>query len=227
MQYVSVIIPDAKGAFAAELEKGNYYLFAKSDGFNPSAQVPVTVSENTISTVLLTMPQSTKFKVAVADDKGIKSPAKVLFIRSDVSKAPNILFPMFNEESYGYGSAREIYTASGDAEGFIPNGSYSVYALRGNEFDGTKKTVKAAGSDINIELSVKQAVDSSGFLSGDFHIHAELSLDTDVPSKDRVIQALAENLELLVITEHDNLNDLTPFIQAIPGAETQVKAIVY
>ena len=58
-------------------------------------------------------------------------------------------------------------------------------------------------------------VDTTGFISGDLHLHSEYSTDSNVTLRDKVIGLVAEGIELAVSSDHNNLADYRPAIKEL------------
>jgi hypothetical protein len=117
-----------------------------------------------------------------------------------------------------------------DADGVgsldLAPGSYVVFATRGLEYgiDAVPFTI-TAGNTTNVTLGIQREVDTSGFVSMDFHIHSTKSFDSSVPLTDRVVAFLAAGVDVMVSTEHDYVADYSPIIASL-GAQGQVRSIV-
>ncbi|MFC1655061.1 CehA/McbA family metallohydrolase, partial [Myxococcota bacterium] len=99
---------------------------------------------------------------------------------------------------------------------------------RGFEYEMDRVTIESDGTELALDFVLPRVVDSSGYLGGDFHIHAQYSPDSSVLPEHRVRTALAEGLEILTMTEHDTIRDFGPvvnslgaggFVQAVAGSE--------
>src|SRR5262249_15018519 len=76
-----------------------------------------------------------------------------------------------------------------------------------------------------INFRLRRSVDTTGFLSGDFHIHSAKSLDSTAPLQDRVAGFAAEGVEVMVSTDHDYQVDYTPIIAGL-GLGSRITSIV-
>jgi hypothetical protein len=105
-------------------------------------------------------------------------------------------------------------------------GSYVAFATRGLEYslDAQPFTI-TAGATTNVNLAIERVVDTSGFLSADFHIHSAKSFDSSVPITDRVVSFLASGVEVMVSTDHDYITDYAPIIASL-GAGAEIASVV-
>jgi hypothetical protein len=95
----------------------------------------------------------------------------------------------------------------------VPVGSYDVYVSRGPEWDlyvARKVRIGAGGAQVRARL--RHVVDSHGWISGDFHVHAASSSDSHVPMQDRVYEFVADGVELIVSTDHNIVSNYEPLI---------------
>jgi len=124
-------------------------------------------------------------------------------------------------ESYPGGQAQGavIYTdKKGKAIVEVKPGTYSATISRGLEYTIDKVTpvtiTAGATTDLGIQ-TIKRVVDTSNFLSADFHIHSGRSLDSSAPLEARVRSFAGEGLEVMVSTDHDTNTDYSPVIKKL------------
>lgn len=117
-----------------------------------------------------------------------------------------------------------LVTASGHEAKIVPVGQYAIYASRGIEYtlDHQQVTV-SAGETAQANFTLSRAIDTSDFISADFHLHL-----TPITMRDGAMVAAAEGLDLLTATDHNLLKDYSPyiaelnlgrFINSVVGAE--------
>jgi anti-anti-sigma regulatory factor len=117
-----------------------------------------------------------------------------------------------------------------DADGVgtldLAPGNYIAFASRGLEYtiDAVPFSI-AAGNVSNVVLGIERVVDTSGFVSMDFHIHSTNSFDSSVPRTDRTLAFLASGVEVMVSTEHDYMSDYAPIIASL-GVGDEITSIV-
>jgi|GEM_PF-6815550 len=111
----------------------------------------------------------------------------------------------------------------------VPSGDYTMVASRGPEFELQTQNITVPEGNIgSYQVRVTQSVDSSGWVSGDYHVHGARSMDSTASRTMRVIAAIAEGLDILVATDHDVTTDYGPIakelgldslLYTIPGIE--------
>jgi len=158
--------------------------------------------------------------VHVVTDGGAPTPAKLTFVGIEGTDTPE-LGPRFRAA----GAGNVIASVDGRASLALPPGTYVVYASRGPEFDlAQQRVVLAAGAHVRAQLAVHHVVDTSGYLSADFHQHSLVSNDAGMSTRDRVITNLAEGVEVAVSTEHNQIFAFAPLVDAM-GVRDRVAAV--
>lgn len=140
-------------------------------------------------------------------------------------------------ESYPGGTAQMqvIYTDhSGKATTEVKPDTYTVSVSRGleytiQEFPGVVITAGATTAlNGGSATTLKHVVDTTGYMSADFHIHSGRSFDASAPLEARVNAFASEGVDIMVATDHDMNTHympiikslkMTPFITSIVGTE--------
>jgi len=160
----------------------------------------------------------------VVDETGRHVPAKVTIFPSSGSTP---LQRDFGDKIITGNAAEAIFLAHGQGTTTLPPGDYYAVASRGLEYElGESEpfTVKADGS-AEITMQVLHTVDSEGWISADFHVHAANSFDSGVSLENRVVTMAAEGVDFFSSSDHDYLTDYAPVVQAL-GLESFVKTAV-
>ncbi len=93
-------------------------------------------------------------------------------------------------------------------------GKYKIVASRGFEYEYVKKEIELKAGEIkNLSIVMEQAVDSSGYVGGDMHLHASPSIDSDLPLRKRVAALVAEGLRFAASSDHDTSYDYGPLVK--------------
>lgn len=112
-------------------------------------------------------------------------------------------------------SRNVAYARAGRGAVLLPPGRYRAFVTRGPEYTlPVHDVVVLAGKTTRVTASLERVVDTSGYLAGDFHVHAQPSYDSDVPLVDRVLALAAEGIELAAATDHDHVTDYGPALAA-------------
>ncbi|MEE2645226.1 MAG: CehA/McbA family metallohydrolase [Myxococcota bacterium] len=199
------------------------------------AQVPFTVTKDGAQ-LRLSAPSAGTIAVEVRDEVGRPIPAKVTVVGTvDREKAGQPLRthlfdlaagqrwrvsdaipddPTRPGETMRYIAADNHGGADGLIEVEVPPGEWEVYLSRGTEYSLYRARVKVeAGRRAFLQGVLRREVETKGYLSADFHLHAAPSLDSDLPLRRRVRSAAGEGLEFLVATDHNFITDYQPSIE--------------
>ena len=196
---------DSDGAFRLSLEAGEYRFSAHAEGHAASEARDVQVQAEPQALEPLLIPKPARVTLKVSElASGEPTPGRVTFIKSDDTPsayAPSDARPA--QKTWDDARSAVAYVTGPDTMVTLPAGSYSVTASRGPTHEIEQREVTlSAGEELTLEMSVEQVIDTTGWLSGDFHIHAYWSPDSYVPWEIRARQAATEDLDLPILTEH-------------------------
>jgi len=209
--YVTSVLADDSGAWTAGLPSGSYLATALLDGHPAVRDVPFT-SGPSGGTVDITIPEAATVTYTVVDDAGDPVPAKLVFFALD---PPDPLPPSFGEPTWPGGAAAYVFEATGSGSLLLAPGDYEVTASRGFEYEIDEQTLTAAaGVETPVAFTLDHSVDSTGMLCGDFHVHSFPSADSDDPRLEKLHAALAEGVEILASTDHEQVADYGPDVAA-------------
>jgi len=242
---VSTFQTGESGEFRGSLPPGEYKLMAVKEGYphDSFSAVPnmtdAFISPGGTVVVNLELPETGAVRFTAMDESGTSIPAKATLVGYDPSP------PLTNTQSLlgllelkGYvfdlpknnmfGLAKVIYLGpDGDSgEVAMEPGNYQLFVSRGPEYSRyTEALSVSAGSLTAADAQIAHVIDTTGFVSGDFHVHMFYSPDSTVPLDMRVSTFLAEGVDYLVATDHEHLTDLNPTI-AYLGAEDLIATTV-
>lgn len=126
------------------------------------------------------------------------------------------------------GETFDIRYVGPDAQAAIelPAGDYTVWVSRGAEWSLEKHDVSLAeGATENIEAKLEHVVDTTGWMSGDLHVHAISSPDSVIGNVDRLVSFMAEGTDVLVSTDHELIIDFAPVLASIPNGDKFITTI--
>ncbi len=234
----------ADGTFTGVLPAGHYVLEADAtgypwDGGGAPVQHEIDVVQGQTADAELTLPSTGHLRVHVADGPtGTALPAKLSIVGKDPSPPaaqdqdlPLLanragLFRDVTGDPLAHGLVRVLFVdLSGDSgDVLVEPGRYRVVVSRGPEYSTHDEVVDVrAGNTTNVDAKLTRVVDTSGFVSADFHQHLISSFDSNIAIEQRIRTHLGEGLEHAVSTDHDFLTDLAPTIHAM-GADAWVSA---
>ncbi|NVB80870.1 MAG: CehA/McbA family metallohydrolase [Kofleriaceae bacterium] len=232
---------DARGSFLGKLEPGNYTYTVITPDREKSEEKPFSIVAGEQTGELVQLKASATLAVSVLDELGRHAPAKIQLLAKDsrVSTVDGrgILYSLQLGEAVRPtafdGTGRYIegawWTTDGVLETKVRPGTYEIVVSRGPEYEMTTKSITlAAGGFAAEQLRLTRAFSTDGWVSGDFHIHAQPSTDSGLPIDERVASCAAEGLEVAVATDHNYITDyapviassgLDPWLVGVPGME--------
>jgi hypothetical protein len=206
--------PHPDGSFGGALPPGDWELVVHAEGRPTSGRVPVTVREGEETTVVLESPQPGSIEYEVVDSNGYLIPAKVSFFRADGETTRR---PDLGDGYIGGNPAQVAFAAHGYGQIALPPGDYYAVASRGPEYELDFSEVFRVNRNTHtkLDLMVARTVDTVGWISADFHVHAVPSPDSGVSLADRVTTFVAEGVEFLASSDHDAITDYAPVIEEL------------
>lgn len=233
---------DARGAFRFDLPPGDYRYQVVTDDRATSAPVAFHVEQGALTSALVQLAPPATLAVSVLDELGRHAPAKLTLLadfsaeyagRDPRTFLYSVALGERKRPTAFDGGTRYIENAWWSADGrfqvTVRPGRYRLVVSRGPEYELTERQIEvAAGGLWQGQLRLARAYSSPGWVSGDFHLHAQPSTDSDVPLDARVATCAAEGLEVAVATDHNTITDyrpaisragLDPWLVGIPGME--------
>ncbi len=222
-QWLSDVGDDTQidGSFGGRLPPGDWELLVHGRGRPDGVRVPVTVEEGGSVDLVLASPRAGQVSVEVVDELGRPVPAKVTFF-GDASLNSEYGDP------YVAGDPTEVvFLPHGEADVVLPPGTYTAIASRGLEYElGESPIFAVTDTGVSrLQLQVVRSVDTTGYVSADFHVHSISSFDSGTTLSDRVVTMAAEGVEFFSSTDHDALTDYAPAVEDL-GLEPWVKTTV-
>ncbi len=227
-QWLSDVGDDTQidGSFGGRLPPGDWELLVHGRGRPDGVRIPVTVTEGGTVDLVVASPRAGQVSVEVVDELGRAVPSKISFFAEPGSSTGG-LDPDLGDDYIAGDPSEVVFTRDGHADVILPPGTYTAIASRGLEYElGTSApfTVTDAGVS-RLNLQVIRSVDTTGFVSADFHVHSINSFDSGTSLSDRVVTMAAEGVEFFTSTDHDALTDYAPAVEDL-GLEPWVKTAV-
>lgn len=231
----SLFTTDAQGKFSGRVPVGTLDLMA-DDGVVRSASIEVQVAKGNTVTQDVTLPDRAKVQVKIRNAAGEPMPGKVTIVcASDClySRSDNdaLRFRDTGVDGMPRTSTGETFDiryvgpeAQIDLE--LPAGAYDVWVSRGIEYSLHKEAITLAdGDQANVEARLGHVVDTTGWMSGDLHVHAIASPDSPIGNIERLKSFMAEGTDVIVATDHEIITDFTPFLASIPDGDRFLASI--
>jgi hypothetical protein len=109
-----------------------------------------------------------------------------------------------------------IMSITGVGVAHVPVGTYDVTVSRGTEWEiFTARRVKIGAAGAVVRARLAHVVDTHEWISADFHVHAARSTDSRVPMQHRIFEFVADDVQMIVATDHNVVSDYEPFIREL------------
>ena len=173
----------------------------------------------------LMLPRTAQLTVTVADGNGDPLPARVAVLGMETTPPYGPLEPAGLDPLPPGAVAILDVPASGEATiDLVPN-DYDLAVARGPEYDASRGSIDLLeGDHETASFTLHRVLDTTGMLSGDFHVHAAAGPDTVMTDEERVANFAADGVEMLIISNHAYVADLTPVVTDL-GLEEWVGVI--
>lgn len=217
-QFLNMVQTDAQGRWQARVPQGEYRAVIFAEGYSP---VEVDVQRET--RVKLDGPST--LRIVVRDENRRQVPCAVVFERLS-GALPKAERARFGEEG-DYGRFERVYySLSGNESLPVEPGRYQVTVTRGFEYEVSQQEIDLqAGKQTTLQATLVRSVRLPGYLSGDFHVHALPSPDSNDPLADKVKAYVAMGVQILTATDHDVLTDYQPVIRHL-RAQNWITSVV-
>ncbi|MFH1808026.1 MAG: CehA/McbA family metallohydrolase [Pseudomonadota bacterium] len=205
------------GSYRMTLPPGSYHLLAHIEDRGRSAVQPVQVQVESESAQDLELGGQARVQVHTSflDRGGLAlppHPCKLSVVPLDDTPRPSRTLGEFVQNSlYSY-----ALSVDGEFDVMLPPGRYELVVSRGFEFTRSSEAVQLVdGDSVQVQAELQHVVDSTGWIAGEFHQHTLGSVDAAVPVEVKVLENAAEGIEFAASTDHDNIVDFQPWVEAL------------
>ena len=147
----------------------------------------------------------------ITDDKGEPTPCKVAFHGQAGTPTPD-----FGPDSADTAVKNLHYSHNGKFRQEIGPGKYEVIVSYGPEYDAVFQGITVErGKDTSLNVKLKRTVDTTTWISADFHSHSTPSGDNTSSQLGRVQNLLCENVEFCPCTEHNRIDSYAPLLKQL------------
>jgi hypothetical protein len=210
-QALSLARTGPDGSWSAALPPGNYSVRAVADDRAAGAPQAISLPAQGLDGVGLSLGASSRIDVTAGDESG-PLPVKVVAIPIAYGRAA---LPSALGEPDAFQSV-VAFAEAGHASLPVFPGQWKVTVSRGFEYDVASASVMApSGGVAPLTATLHRVVDTTGWVSGDFHVHAQGSIDGTDLYADKVRAFAAEGVEVPVSTDHEFISDFGPTVRAL------------
>jgi hypothetical protein len=147
---------------------------------------------------------------AITDEAGGPIPCKVQF------RGRGVPDPDFGPDSGDTLVKNLVYSADGRFRVEVAPGDYEIVVSRGPEYDAVSTAITVAASvETPLAARLVRVVDTSGWISSDFHSHSTPSGDNTSSQLGRVQNLLSEQIEFGPCTEHNRISSYAPHLERL------------
>ncbi len=234
---------NASGEYTASLPAGEVLLRAEIAGVAQSESVAANLTGADVE-VDITLPKPVAYDFRIVDDGDADAiiPGRIMIIGERAFADDTRLQGNFDTLD---GVVSTVIAKRGtsvdlgdgaDQQILLPPGDYRVFASRGTEWSiaEVRLTPESGDNPDELEFRLRRLVDTSGYISSEYHVHSLGSPDSPIPDERRVATAVADGIEFYATTDHDYVTNQQPIIEelglenlvhSIPGSE--VSPLVY
>jgi hypothetical protein len=176
--------------------------------------------------LMLRDPPAGVARVRIRDRAGAFVPGKVTFTGRGPTRTPYFRpHDPVRSGRYWESFKNSCFPSPAGTDIGLPAGTYVATASRGPAYTIDRRTIEVrAGARLAIDFTLDRAVDTSGLLSVDPHLHT-LESDGAVTVEERVRSLVAEGVDVAIATDHNRLTDYRPALRAI-GLAGELETIV-
>lgn len=210
-KYYGTLWTDGSGRVDQSFPVGDYSATVSYHGISLLEKEPLKIVEG-VNVFKLEAPlQVGTLKINVTDGNNALLPCKVELIGKTESNQLN-----FGPETAEVAVKNLLYLHQGREEIMLPAGEYEAIISRGPEYDAAFVDVLVKpGFVSSLKASLKRVVDTTGWVSTEFHSHSSPSGDNTGSQFGRVLNLVCEHLEFAPCTEHNRIDSYAPHIKAL------------
>ncbi|MHC4877334.1 MAG: CehA/McbA family metallohydrolase [Planctomycetota bacterium] len=147
----------------------------------------------------------------ITDGDGQPIPCKIEFLAKEGTEQP-----WYGPTTASFATNGLCYAAQGELMQTLPAGQFDVIISHGPEFDAifTDITVQP-GKTAELTGKLKRVVDTTGWISSDFHSHSSPSGDNTGSQLGRVLNLVCDHIEFAPCTEHNRVDSYQPHIDRL------------
>lgn len=211
--------PDADGNVRFALPEGDYEIEIADLG-RASVRRDVTVKAGQTISLDATLAVAAAVEFDIRDESGRSLPCKAQF--RGIGGTPT---PWLGPAQRAHGCVDQYHSETGRFRVPLPPGQYAIIVTRGIEYSHLSNTITlAAEQTVAVKGVLRRLVDTTGWVSADYHNHTTQSGDNICGTDDRIINLAAEHIEFAPTTEHNRLYDWRPHIEKL-GLTNDVQTV--
>jgi hypothetical protein len=162
----------------------------------------------------ITLPPTGRLEATIVDGSGARLPSRLTVYGVD----PSLPSPRLDGDRFDPmppGVVALVDSVNGQFAIDLEPGEYDAVFTRGPEYSLHRVPFTQGTDIVALDGALHRVVDTTGHLSGDFHVHAQASPDALVLDAERVLNMAAEGVEILVSTDHAYITDYAPVVEEL------------
>lgn len=213
--------PGANGKMQFRLPLGTYSYQASDIGRGSVGSPALRLAKAGVNVPMtLKLPNASAIEFDIRNGAGKEMPCKAQFLAVNGTKTPNL-----GPDWRAHGCKDQYFSEKGHFRVQLDPGEYDVIVTRGIEYTHLKRRIKLEkGKTVKVTGALKRVVDTTGWVSTDYHNHSTPSGDNVCGTDDRIISLAVEHVEFAPTTEHNRLYDWLPHIKKL-GLEDELKTV--
>lgn len=211
---VCIARPDEEGFVRFGFPEGDYEIEIAAPG-RAGVKQAVSVKAGVTAAIGATMEMAAGVDFEITDDAGRSLPCKAQFRGIEGTKSPNL-----GPQNRAHGCVDQYHSEQGRFRVDLAPGRYEIVVTRGIEYSHLATTITLAPEQtVAVKGTLTRLVDTTGWVSADYHNHSTPSGDNTCGTDDRIINLAAEQIEFAPTTEHNRLYDWRPHLERLGLAE--------
>lgn len=212
--------PNAKGEFKLDWPAGEHRVIVEAMG-RPGVEEVLRLEAGKTVAFVKKLEAPSRVRFAITEDAGRSIPCKVQFLAREGTPPVNL-----GPAMRAHGCKDQWHSERGDFTVPLPAGNYHIVVTHGIEFGHHEQDVTLAqGQVIEVKAVLKRLVDTTGWISTDFHNHSTPSGDNICGTPDRICNLAAEHIEFAPTTEHNRIFDWRPTIEQL-GLIDEIQTVI-
>lgn len=209
------ILTDQKGIASTSLPAGEYSAAVEALGVDITPGSPTflvrTASDRQRVRLVCDAWKPGTVDARIVDARGEPIPCKVDFYAKGSTPQP-----WFGPETADFGVKGLRYAPLGEFSQSVPAGKYEVVISHGPEFDAVfTELIVPPGKSVELRAELERVVDTTGWVSSDFHSHSSPSGDNTGSQLGRVLNLVCDHIEFAPCTEHNRIDSYQPHIDSL------------
>ena len=143
---------------------------------------------------------------------GTRMPGKLTILGVGKTPEPRFSKDIGVEIDDSLEAYNRVFSLAGVGVIALPVGTYDITFSRGIEWTIATQRVTMTPTGVELHAKLQHVIQTPGWASGDFHVHAAASSDSHVPMRDRVYEFIADGVDMIVATDHNVVANYQPVI---------------